>query len=136
MILDEYIFLKSSIYHEFRYFFQIFKVTGSIFNDFRKHFSSGRICDPLVIHRFYRRKKCFTTKGSIFISLRFKNLPKYLNSWKIEFLKNMHSSTIKQVTQYMSLTMYTIQHDMYVLHVIMSSVEIYYYINWRRTFFL
>jgi hypothetical protein len=33
MILDEYIFLKSFIFHEFKYFFQIFKVkNGSIFN--------------------------------------------------------------------------------------------------------
>jgi hypothetical protein len=36
MILDEYIFLKSLIFHEFRYFYQIFKVTGSILIDFRK----------------------------------------------------------------------------------------------------
>jgi hypothetical protein len=36
MILDE--FFKSLIFHEFRYFFQIFKVTESIINGFFKSF--------------------------------------------------------------------------------------------------
>jgi hypothetical protein len=56
MILDEYIILEELNFHEFRYFFQTFKVTKSIFNSFKKK-KKNPVVIPMLLFIINNNKK-------------------------------------------------------------------------------